>query len=213
MILAEKYNETMNRLELSPEARARILGNIRAMELSGTERAKVVRFPQWKRFAAIAACAAVIVLAAVMLHPPRNTVTPSIPQAGVQIANGIVDCSTPQELADAVGFAVPELSKPPFDAAKVSYASYWGDMAEIVYHGSEQSVTLRKQVGNEDVSGDYNSYAEVKTVAVNGREVTLKGNGGTVSTAVWTSDGYSYAVMVDVPVSADDMTALVAQVA
>jgi len=70
-----------------------------------------------------------------------------------------------------------------------------------------------EEAGSADISDDYNEYAEVGTIAVGEYEVTLKGDAGAVSTAIWTSGGYSYAVMSDVPMGADAMTALVAQIA
>ena len=211
MTLAEKYNEAMNKIELSAEARARILGNIQKMDLDEHERNKVVQFPQWKRWAAMAACAAVVLLAAVALNP-RTNIEPNEQQGGVQIANGIVEHTTVQELSDSLGFPMPELTDLPFSVTETTYENYWGDLGQITYSGAEQRVTLRMQPGSEDVSGDYNTYAEVKTVTISGCDVTFKGNGGTVSTAIWTNSGYSYAVSADMPMSVDAMAALIAQV-
>lgn len=209
MTLAEKYNEAMNRLALSDEARQRILGNIQEMDLNVSKRSKVVEFPQWRRYAAIAACAAVVLLAAVTLNPRANT-EPDEQLGSVTVTNGIVELADAQELSEALGFPVPELSGLPFPVTETTYASYWGELAQISYAGEEQTVTLRVQPGNEDVSGDYNNYAEVSTVAINGCDVTLKGAGGTVSTAIWIDGGYSFAITADVPISADAMGALVA---
>ena len=211
MTLAEKYNEAMNKIELSAEARQRILGNIQKMDLDAPRRSKVIQFPQWKRWAAMAACAVVVLLTAVALNP-RTNIDPNEQQGGVQIANGIVEYATAQELSDSLGFPMPELTELPFSVTETTYENYWGDLGQITYTGAEQRVTLRMQPGSEDVSGDYNTYAEVKTVTISGCDVTFKGNGGAVSTAIWTSNGYSYAVSADVPMRADAMTALIAQV-
>lgn len=213
--MAEKYNETMNRVELSAEARERILGNIRKMELSEPKRGKVIAFPQWKRWAALAACAAVVLLAAVTLNP-REPATPDGPldqQGTVQIANPIVDHESLEDAARAVGFTLdaPE-SVEGYDDKDIQVVG--GSMIQLVFRdSSENRLYIRKEAGSGDVSGDCNSYTEVKTVAVDGRSVTLKGDAGAVSTAVWRSGGYSYAVMSDVPMGADAMTALVAQIA
>ena len=209
--MAEKYNEAMNKIELSVEARARILGNIQKMELDAPKRGKVVQFLQWKRWAAMAACAAVVLLAAVALNP-RGNIDPDDQIGSVEIANGIVEYASAQELSASLGFSMPELSELPFSVTEAAYANYWGDLGQITYTGAEQRVTFRMQPGDVDISGDYNAYAEVKTVPVGGCDVTFKGNGGAISTAIWTSNGYSYAVSADVPMSADAMTALIAQV-
>lgn len=212
MTLAEKYNEAMNKIELSAEARARILGNIQKMDLDAPRHGKVIQFPQWKRWAAMAACAAVVLLAAVALNPRGNT-DPNEQQGGVAIANGIVEYASVRELSESLGFTMPELTDLPFSVAETVYANYWGDMGQISYADAEQRITLRMQPGNEDISGDFNNYTEIKSVTINGCEVTLKGNGGTVNTAIWTRDGYSYAVSADVPLSAEAMSALIAHVA
>ena len=73
-------------------------------------------------------------------------------------------------------------------------------------------LTIRKGTGMEDISGDYNEYPEVETVAVSDRTVTLKEKDGLVYTAIWSMDGYSYAVYAADGVSADVMTALVSEV-
>ena len=211
MTLAEKYNEAMNKIELSAEARQRILGNIQEMDLDEPKRGKVVPFPQWRRGAAVAACAAVVLLAAVTLQNPRMNTEPD-EQGGMTVANGIVEVADAQALSEAVGFPVSELTDLPFPATETTYTSYWGELAQISYVGEEQTITLRVQPGSEDVSGDYNNYAEVSTVTINGCDVTFKGNAGTVSTAIWTNDGYSYAVSADVPMNVEAITALIATI-
>ena len=87
MTLAEKYNVAMNRLELSAEARQRILGNIQGMGLDTPKRGKVFPFPRWKQWATLAACAAVVLLAAItlangMIHA-RNNETIASPHSAV----------------------------------------------------------------------------------------------------------------------------------
>lgn len=212
MTLAETYNEIMNRVELSEEARQRILGNLQYAKPQQKTTGKVISFTRWKRWGAAAACAAVALLAAVTLQNPHNAVMPGAQQGAVTIANGIVEQADAQELSKTLGFPVPEPTALPFSVTERSYASYWGEMAQIEYRGADQAVTFRVQPGSEDISGDYNAYAEVNTVSVNGCAVTFKGNGGFVSTAIWTNNGYAYAVSADVPLSAAEMAALVASV-
>ena len=118
------------------------------------------------------------------------------------------------DAAKAAGFelAAPETVEGYSDERTIQVVD--GGMIQVVYtDNSGNRLFIRKQAGNADISGDFSTYAEVKSVTINGCEVTLKGNSGTVSTAIWTNGGYSYAVMSDVPMSADAMTALIAQVA
>lgn len=79
-------------------------------------------------------------------------------------------------------------------------------MFEIIYASGEDEVArVRKAPGADDVSGDYNEYAETESVDVDGVSVTMKGEGGLVSLAVWTTGDYSYALSVEAAISQSDM--------
>lgn len=84
-----------------------------------------------------------------------------------------------------------------------------GQLLEVRF-GDDSSV--RKGVGSDDVSGDYNEYEDVYEVNVEGRTVTFKGNYGMVMLAVWQEDGYAYAISIENGVTEDEMIALVAAV-
>ena len=132
----------------------------------------------------------------------------------VQIPNPFVDYESLDAAAKAAGFALttPETVKG-WDGEKVIQVMS-DSMIQIIFHDADDNrLFVRKEAGDADISGDYNVYAEENTVTVGEYSVTLKGNDGKVSTAIWTSNGYSYAVMSDVPMTADAMTALIAQVA
>lgn len=53
---------------------------------------------------------------------------------------------------------------------------------------------IRKGVGEEDISGDYENYDTMKDILVDGIKVTVKGNGNTISLITWSNDGYGYAI-------------------
>lgn len=213
MTLAEKYNEVMDKIELSAEARQRILGNIQSIERNTPKRGKVIQFPQWKRWAALAACAAIVLLAAVTLNPNTNIDTDEQP-GNVQVVNPYVDYETFADAAQAVGFALNAPETVDGYSGEKSFQVVDGSMIQIVYtDDGGNRLFVRKEADDADISGDFNTYAEVNTVTVNGCDVTLKGSGGNVSTAIWTSHGYSYAVSADIPMSIETMTSLIAEVA
>lgn len=91
------------------------------------------------------------------------------------------------------------------DAAEIIYASIDKNLAEIDYSGSDTRLIFRKSAGDEDNSGDYNIYKEVKEIEVNNIKVTLKGDEGLVSLAVWTDKGYSCSISVDKGIKKDEM--------
>ena len=66
--------------------------------------------------------------------------------------------------------------------------------------------------GAEDISGDYNAYAEQTELTSGDAAVTMKGADGLVQLAIWQADGYTYAVSVENGLTADAMAELVAQV-
>ena len=131
----------------------------------------------------------------------------------VQIANPFVDYETLDAAAQAAGFVLtaPETVEGYSDKLIQVMSN---SMVQIIFLDSDDNrLFVRKEAGDADISGDYNNYNEVSTVTVGVYSVTLKGDNGTVSTAIWTNDGYSYAVSADVPMTVEAMTALVALVA
>lgn len=113
-----------------------------------------------------------------------------------------VDCDTMTDAAKLAGFemALPETP----DALQ----AWEGHMIQAFYGEDGKDMLIRKAVGNEDVSGDYNEYAQVETVD----GVTLKGENDAFSLAIWEKDGYTYSISVGEALAQADMMALVAAV-
>ncbi len=112
-----------------------------------------------------------------------------------QIPNPFVDCDT---LADAAALADFDIIVP--DSVdgyeERAITAMENDMIQVLYlHGDDQ-VCIRKAVGDEECSGDYNAYSEEQTVTVGDKEVTMRGNNGKVMVAVWSEGGYSYSIGV-----------------
>ena len=194
-----KYNEVMDRLKLSEEAMARILGNV--MEHAETEsprQGKIIQVSSIRRYAAVAACLAVVLLAVFSL-PQLQHGSDNPPE--VASTEGIQECETIEALSAAVSFPVEELSNLPFTPEEVSYVDYFGEMTQITYRSGDNSVTLRKAHGDEDVSGDYNDYETVREVQTGMVSVVLKGEGESFSLALWQQNGFSYALSFEPGIS------------
>ena len=114
------------------------------------------------------------------------------------VANPFVDYATLDEAAAATGFGlkVPDTVEG-YAEKHISVMS--GIMLQVIYKNGDDRLFVRKEKGSEDISGDYNVYSDVTSVAVGGRTVTVKGKDGLYSTAVWTDAGFAYAVMADTP--------------
>jgi len=125
-----------------------------------------------------------------------------------QIPNPFADYSSIEEAAEAAGFdmSVPE-SIEGYSEKLIQVMN--NEMIQVIFSEAESRLFIRKAAGSDDISGDYNVYSDEQTVNVGSREVSMKGNDGLVSTAVWTAGDYTYAVMADNAMSADAMAELI----
>ena len=86
-------------------------------------------------------------------------------------------------------------------------------LTEVQYSSGNARLCLRKAPGSDDISGDYNQYAESNAVDVDGRSVTLQGNDGQVQLATWLDGDYTYSIGIyredGTGLTADEMTGLV----
>lgn len=119
-------------------------------------------------------------------------------QAGAMVGNGMVEVDSLAELSQVLGFSVPEIKNIPFEVTSTVYTNGWNEFAQVEYQGGNQTeseeVLFRKAKGTDDISGDYNVYTDVKEIAVNETAVTLKGENGQYSLAIWQQDGFTYSL-------------------
>lgn len=204
------YRELMEQVNLTPEARERILTNVQQADLS-PQPEKVVPFPRrrqtWRRWASLAACLVVVVavLVAVPLLRKQPEQTPP-----VQALPPFRQVDSLDALSEAVGFPVTEVSKLPFDPVSTTYTVYDEGLAEITYTGSGgQTATYRQSCGTEDNSGDYNLYPDTQTLP--DQNATLKGQDQRYTLALWTDDTYTYSLNLSSALSADAWQALLGE--
>lgn len=95
------------------------------------------------------------------------------------------------------------------------YRSMQGEMLEVIYQDADgqEGFRIRKSHDAGDISGDYNSYAQKKTLEIGDRFVETRGNGDEISVASWSSLSLnlSYAICVaeDQHFTEDDIRSLV----
>lgn len=132
--------------------------------------------------------------------------------AGAQIPNPFVEYETLAAAARAAGFELTVPGDLNGSDHRV-FQAIENDLLEVIYRKDEdETARIRKAPGAEDVSGDYNVYAQVDTATVNGVAVLLKGDSDNVYLATWTTRGYTYAISVEGGISPSEMTQLVASV-
>ena len=182
-----KYDEVMEKLEVTPEMHARILQNVE------TQMAEPCKKPnRLRRFAALAACLAVLLVGAMAL--PKLISSPTPEESETTIANGMVEVASKEELSEAVGFPVKSAQSLPFFPQSIYYTSYWGEMAQIDYANGGSTACFRQSLGEEDNSGDWSEYPAQKSLTVNGCAVTLKGEADSYTLAIWQDGTYSYSL-------------------
>lgn len=125
-----------------------------------------------------------------------------------QIPNPFIDCETLDEAAKIAGFemTVPEEMEG-YDKPVINTIE--NEMIQVIYYKGEDEVRIRKGAGSEDISGDYNEYAETDSVTVEGMQVTIRGNDGKASVATWTNEEYTYSITVGEGIDIDSMTDLI----
>ena len=114
-----------------------------------------------------------------------------------------------EALTEKTGIPLNELTGVPFTVERTEYVSYWDNLAEIQYFGDTDSLCYRKSPGTEDNSGDFTVYAQEETLEIYGNAVTLKGNDGAYSLAIWTDGSYAYSISVTNPLSEDAFRTLI----
>ena len=108
-----------------------------------------------------------------------------------QIPNPWADCTTLADAAALTGydFTVPDSVDGYPDVTIAVLESE--QLTEVQYSSGNARLCLRKAPGSDDISGDFNQYAESNAVDVDGRSVTLQGNDGQVQLATWLDGDYT----------------------
>lgn len=191
--MKKRYDEVMDKIEVTSEMRGRILGNIQKLELETAPKNNVIPFPNLKKYLSVATCFVVLLVGAFVAGNMTGIFQPNNPVV-LTPGEGIVEVGTLEELSAHVGFEVEELTGLPFEATEMTYTAYWQELAEISYTGEGQTATFRKSVGVEDNSGDFSDYSSVRDVDIGSLTVTLKGDGDAYTLAIWSIDGYAYSI-------------------
>lgn len=204
MTLRRAYDEIMERIEVTPEMRERVLKRVAAEDIAPAK-PSVLRFPKLKRYLPAAACLVLLIAGAAALPRLLRLQTPGDVQAVPQIE----EAASREELSELVGFEVDAGFVLPFEPEETAYCSYWNELAQIQYSGAGQTATYRQSAGTADNSGDYTCYGDVAKVTAGGLPVALKGDGGAYVLAVWTDGAFSYSLRLSQGVSEAEWLAII----
>jgi len=193
-----KYEQIMDRIEVTPEMRQRVLRNVEA-----AQRKKQMRLV--RQLVSLAACLAIVVCCWYAWKPGKA----QDQEQGMLAAAQIETVDSLEALSQKTGLPLVELTGLPFAPERTEYVSYWGNLAEIQYFGETDTLRYRKSQGTDDNSGDYNVYVQSTETEISGNAVTLKGENGAYTLAVWTDGQYAYSISVTIPISREIFTALI----
>lgn len=193
MILECKYQEIMEHIVVTPEMRERILRKLQNVHASRTGLRTI------RRWIPLAAAACLILVVGIFhlgsgLRPAQSEHAET---GGVEAtAPGETVCRDLEELSSLTGFPVPDVADAiPFSVRETNYSLLWGELAQAVYSGTNgEEITLRISDGEEDNSGVYDTFPEIGNWTVGNTTVTVKGEGGQYTLAVWSMDNRVYSV-------------------
>lgn len=213
----QKYNEIMEKIKVTDEMKNRILSEIEKAEIRGmTNDAVSTRL--WRRILPIAACVGILVVIFATPQIRQNMGQQPGQQSPEQQGPDVEGFYAPQEvssveeLADAVGFSVKDISSLKEQAKETVYMAY-DNLAEISYAWGEQKICFRKSTGQEDNSGDYNSYNMEKIVVVGKNSVTLKGESEEkILLAIWSDGNYSYSLGCTKPLKKAEILGIIGEI-
>ena len=113
---------------------------------------------------------------------------------GAETPNPWTEYDSIEDAAKAAGFEfiLPETLPEGYGDPVIS--AIGKEAIQVIYTNGEDELCLRKALGTDDPSGDYNNYNHIETITIDGTEVTMKGDGEQVSLAIWDRDGYAYSI-------------------
>lgn len=220
-----KYEELMDKVEVTPEMRERVLDGIgEKMTVAQEKTANIVDITRiadlncrkragiYRKLLPLAACFALLLLAGIAVPRLRHPM-PDYTGDETQVVPDITEWTSAEELSEKVGFPVEDISSLKEEAEETTYLAEWG-MAEIRYLVDGQTISYRKsQPAGEDNSGVYKTYEFERTGTVDGHEYTLKGNGDTCSLILWEDEDYSYSIYFEKAVSVEQAEKLEVELA
>lgn len=173
-----KYEMLMNRIEVTPAMKERILRNIAAKEQRHSLRS-------W-RMPLIFAAALIVMLA---IFVPRLTQQPDVSTGS---GPSVQEYASISELEKAAGWKIAAQFTLPFEPADTAYTLIDSEVAEIVYTGADGARALyRTSLTMEDPSGEYGPFASDTSYG----RYRLRGyETGTYSLAIW-KDGNVFSAL------------------
>ena len=216
----KKYDEIMDKIEVTDEMKNRILTNIEHTDLNSTN---IVRFDQkkapvrrkrgWKSVVSIAAGFVILLLVGAIIYPQMIHKDDKPQDENVQGILSMEEFDSASDMSEKLTFEMKDIPSLVKIADETSYVAYDEDFAEITYMQGTQSICYRKSVGTEDNSGDWNEYEKQENVMIDKMSCTLKGaKEDAYSLAVWTDGSFAYSLSAQNPLSQKEFEDLIVEI-
>lgn len=210
--MKKAYKELMDKVEVTADMRERVLQNLKAGKKDGWS----IKWNKILRGTAILAASLALVIGSVTVthfYDLRKNTAEEETNEFLVGTYGIETADSSNQLTEMLGFSVKEITIFPFKITDILYNDYWGEMSEIVYTAESNTITLRQQEGNEDISGDWNEYQAVWQCEVAGNMVTMKGSTeGTCQLAVWSDEKFSYSLYCEKEITEEEMINMIGSI-
>ncbi|WP_019911779.1 DUF4367 domain-containing protein [Paenibacillus sp. HW567] len=209
--MKNKYQQVQSLISVTPEMEQRIVARLAQADYNRPR----LRKPAFFRFSrkaviSVAACFALAVCIVVAVPALKTSQTPAPP---VENSSPVVDYKSLSDLAMNLPFPLYVPAVLPEGYKLEAISALFGETAQLSYTDGTNRITFRMTERKGDVSGEYNEYAQVESVPIDGGEFTLKGSNGLFSIAIWVKDGYSFSVSAAKPLSREVMVQLAEGVA
>lgn len=150
--------------------------------------------------------------------PSVDNNTPTDVVVGNENAGGVCsgfseeNISTIAAIEQTLGYYIKVPNYLPDGYKADSLSVPFGEFAEITYTNETDMLYYRTAKGSEDISGDYNDYTDIETVAINDNYVTIKGNNNLYHNASWFAEDEAFSVYSDNGIEKDTMIDIVKSV-
>lgn len=82
-------------------------------------------------------------------------------------------------------------------------------MDDALFEMQYDDISLRKEIGLDDISGDYNEYKDIQDIDISGIHVTCKSNEDLIHCAIWYWNEYAYSMTSEKGVNLDSLKSIV----
>lgn len=123
-----------------------------------------------------------------------DNITDTFDETTTQISNPFIGCESLEAAGEIAGFEISVPESIYGDSEEISINAIDGKMIEIICKSGTEQTRIRKAVGNEDISSDYNDYDRIETIELNGYQITTKGSNDVINAAIWANDTFSFAI-------------------